>query len=306
MDDILIAWAISAVVIVLLTGVLGRTMTPPRGPLGVLIDGRGRYSLTHFQIVVWSLVIVSLIERDSLGRPAERSRGTARVPDPRRGARCARDQRRVGGHRQRGQGEQGRDADTRKRIAASGPGDPPRLAQMFWLEEGDYADRVVDVTKFQNFVITITLVVAYVALAIDGIQSLTEVEKATLPTFPATFLILLGISHGAYIAAKVPTQAGEAPGLNMDNRGAVADHVAATREPPERFRPATSRSGRPGERRGAPNPSERAPSWSTCACCTPPTGISDAPSTARTCWAPRQRSSTSSSRPRASSGSTGS
>ena len=179
-------------------------------------------------------------------------------------------------------------ADTRKRIAASGPGDPPRLAQMFWLEEGDYADRVVDVTKFQNFVITITLVVAYVALAIDGIQSLTEVEKATLPTFPATFLILLGISHGAYIAAKVPTQAGEAPGLNMDNRRAVADHVAATREPPERFRPATSRSGRPGERRGAPiHPAARIVGVMRSS--TPPTGTSAARSTARPCSTPRPR-----------------
>ena len=78
---------------------------------------------------------------------------------------------------------------------------------MFLLEEGDYADEVVDVTKFQNFGFTIVLVVAYVAMAIHTIVDAKTAAKVTeLPSFSGTFLVLLGISYAGYVGGKIPPQ----------------------------------------------------------------------------------------------------
>ncbi len=41
---------------------------------------------------------------------------------------------------------------------------------MFLVEEGAFADQVVDIGKFQQFVVTIVFVVAYVALAVHAID----------------------------------------------------------------------------------------------------------------------------------------
>lgn len=90
------------------------------------------------------------------------------------------------------------------RIAAG----PPHLFQMFMLEEGEFADEVVDISKFQSFVITLILVIAFVAQAVDQIDSAQEVVNVALPTFSPTFLTLLGISHAAYVGGKIPERDG--------------------------------------------------------------------------------------------------
>jgi hypothetical protein len=95
------------------------------------------------------------------------------------------------------------------RIAVPAADEKPRLTQVFMLEEGALADEVIDITKFQNFAITIVLVVAYTALAIDAIPLTTASEPLTaLPGLPSQFLTLLGISHAGYISGKLPSQAG--------------------------------------------------------------------------------------------------
>jgi hypothetical protein len=76
-------------------------------------------------------------------------------------------------------------------------------------EEGEYADDVVDVTKFQSFGITIVLVVAYVAMAISAISEAGSAANVTaLPDLKGTFLVLLGISYAGYAGGKLPQQAG--------------------------------------------------------------------------------------------------
>ena len=71
MTGIYVAWGASALVIVALAIGLSFLMKPPHPLLGILIDNRGRYSLTHFQLVVWSIVILSLISGVFWGRLAE-------------------------------------------------------------------------------------------------------------------------------------------------------------------------------------------------------------------------------------------
>lgn len=102
-------------------------------------------------------------------------------------------------------------------IAASGAADPPRLGQIFLLEEGAYADQAIDIGKYQNFIFTIVLVIAFVAINIHAIVKGGGVISA-LPSFSGTFLILIGISQAGYVANKIPNQAGTPTGLTVQNR----------------------------------------------------------------------------------------
>jgi hypothetical protein len=60
------SWIISAAVIVASAIAVGWVVT--KRPTGLLIDGRGRYSLTHLQVASWSVVILSLIAGTAIGR----------------------------------------------------------------------------------------------------------------------------------------------------------------------------------------------------------------------------------------------
>ena len=216
MNTIYAAWAISAGACLLIAMGLGFAVRIAPGPLGLLIDQRGRYSLTHVQVVIWTIVVLSLVSGIFWGRLLDD------VPDPLgfdipdevlgllgivAGSAVA---TKVA--------KSAKDVTRPASVAASSPADPPRPAQIFFLEEGQYADRVVDVAKFQNLIITMVLVVAYVAMAIDTIDDAGSAADVTVPTFSGTFLTLLGISHAAYVAGKLPNQAGEPAGLTVETR----------------------------------------------------------------------------------------
>ncbi len=126
-----------------------------------------------------------------------------------------------------------KDTMASERIAASSHSDPPRLSQIFLMEEGAYADKVIDITKFQGFVITLILLVAYAALAVHAVHDAGSAKGlAALPGFSGTFLTLLGISQGTYIAGKIPSQQGTPPGLTVENRPTGSKHTM-----PKGFKP---------------------------------------------------------------------
>ena len=82
---------------------------------------------------------------------------------------------------------------------------------------------MVDITKFQNFVITVVLVLGYIGLAVHTITAAGYATKVTaLPGFSGTFLVLLGISHAAYLAGKLPSPAGQPTGLSVESRDVLA------------------------------------------------------------------------------------
>ena len=94
----------------------------------------------------------------------------------------------------------------------------PRFVQIFMQEQGEYADEVVDVTKFQNFLLTVVLVIAYIGSVLAAIHHAKSAQDFNaLPGFQTTFLTLLAISHGAYITGKAIPQQGD-PQHNLDNR----------------------------------------------------------------------------------------
>lgn len=217
MEAIFLSWTGSAIVIILLAVFLGYRVSVGTGPLGILIDDRGRFSLTHLQLVVWTIVILSLICGICLGRWFE---GLAdplgfSVPSQVLGLLGV-----AGGSAVIASGVKStKNIATPQQVAASNETDKPRLAQIFLAEEGAFADKVIDVAKFQGFIVTVVLIVAYVGLAIQAINDAGSVEKVTaLPDFSATFLTLLGISQVTYVLGKIPGKQGEPEGLTVARR----------------------------------------------------------------------------------------
>lgn len=67
MNSILIAWLVAAAVLVFVAIALGKVVR--QAPLGILIDNRGRYSLTQLQLVLWSAVAPRAARREPRGLP---------------------------------------------------------------------------------------------------------------------------------------------------------------------------------------------------------------------------------------------
>jgi hypothetical protein len=228
------SWIVSAAIIIcigLLAGrasmrvAHGKRRVPTNGWLNILIDSRGRYSLTRLQIVVWTVVIISLISGVFFGRlfhqMVDSSGGVTdafnfTIPSTLFGLlgisygstvlstaiKTAKNS----------------NPDQAEVTAASGPGHPPRLGQVLLAEQGRLADQTIDVGKFQNFIITIVLVVGYTAEAAVSIHSAGSADGVTsLPDLSGQFLTLLGISHAGYLSLKLPPAPRKAtpPGLTL-------------------------------------------------------------------------------------------
>jgi hypothetical protein len=247
MTAIFVAWAASAVVLVAIALTLGLLLHPSRTPLGILIDQRGRFSLTSFQLVMWSIIILSLISGAFWGRLVHDVADPLSFSIP--GNVLGLIGISAGSAATASAIKAGKDLTRAPSIAASSSAlDPPRFSQIFMLEEGSSADEVIDVTKYQNFVITIVLGVAYVALAAHAVHDAGSASAFKgLPDFSGTFLVLLGISHGTYVAGKLPNQAGTPRGLTLEHlelgtpAAFVARNARAAPPPPTRGR-ATPRS----------------------------------------------------------------
>jgi hypothetical protein len=212
MTTLWIIWAICAALILAVYGWVGQSTRS--SIFGLLIDTRGRYSLTRLQLSLWTLVVVSLIAAVFGARAA--TKGTDpmafSIPASVLGALGIS----VGSAVTATGIKASKDRTRAKFIKASQPGGA-FFAQMLLVEEGPQADRAVDVTKLQNFLITIFLVAAYVVLTIHtyagwgpGTPITAPGDIASLPSFNATFLALLGISHAGYLIAKAPNR-GEDP-----------------------------------------------------------------------------------------------
>lgn len=199
-------WGISAVATLLLAAWAGRATR--KTSVGILIDNRGRYSLNHFQIVMWTWIILSAIMGVFLARlfagesnllaftiPQELiilmgiSIGSATIAGAAKSAKEA-------------PGSTARIARMGTFTLSDGSTRTiaPHFAQVFQEEEGDQADQSVSVTKFQNFILTLLAGVAYLVLMWK--QATTQ----GLPPLTKEVLWLLGISHAGYIGGKLPAK----------------------------------------------------------------------------------------------------
>jgi hypothetical protein len=192
-------WGLSFLLLLILAAWLGSKTG--RGCLGILVDVRERFSLTHFQLVLWTIVILSsllgvLIAQGfdwtevnlspqllglmgiSAGSGVLATAVKANKDAPGSSARVAR------------RGSFTLRSGTTTAIA-------PHFAQMWLEEEGDQADKVVSMTKYQNFIFTLVILGVYVTLAW---------KQAGLPELPDSVVWLIGISHAGYVGGKVPNK----------------------------------------------------------------------------------------------------
>lgn len=208
-----LAWAVSAAILLLVAGWLGVIIR--RGYLGILIDRRGRYSLSQFQLFLWTVVILSLISGVFWGRLVAGVSDSLGFVIPNELLAVLGIS--VGSTTAAAVVKTQKEASNPKGVAASDPTVPPHFSQIFLAEEGSMANKVVDIAKYQNFWITLVLVVAYAALAVATIQKTPSIgDLKSLPGFSQGFLTLLLISHAGYLAGKLPTPQGEAPGLTYE------------------------------------------------------------------------------------------
>lgn len=198
-----IAWPISALVLLVVAWQIG--LHARQNHFGILIDERGRYSLTHFQTVLWTITILSSLiavfvasgfEASSLVIPKELlglmgiSAGSAVLSTAVKRAKDSPGSKATVAY-------SGRTVirfDGTKDIISA------RFAQIWLQEEGNQADCAVSITKYQNFILTLVIFVAYVAIAW---------RTALLPVLPENVVWLIGISHAGYVGGKVPDAGSE-------------------------------------------------------------------------------------------------
>src|SRR5712692_1439563 len=220
-------WIGTAIVLILFAGWLGVGLTKAGG-LGILIDTRGRFSLSQFQLVLWTIVVLSLIGGVFVGRFMGGAAGTAlsfTIPTnlllvmgislgSAVGAAATKSYKDISAAQR-----VAASIPTKQAFAIPGPKPPtPFFGQMFLVEEGAMADQVIDITKFQNFWFTLIVVVAYIAMVAAYFAGLADPSKITqLPDFSSQMVVLLAISHGGYFVGKIPDRQGNAP-YSMDQR----------------------------------------------------------------------------------------
>jgi len=190
-------WLVSLLALLALARWVGRQTG--QGTLGILIDGRGRYSLTHFQVVLWTLVILSSV----LGVLISQGFNPKAVQFPPEllglmGISAASGVLATGV-------KGSKDAPgSRANVARTGPFTlsdktkttiTARFAQIWLEEEGDQADKVVSITKYQNFIVTLVILGFYVTAAW---------KTGGLPELPERIVWLIGISQAGYVGGKVP------------------------------------------------------------------------------------------------------
>ena len=195
----LMYWAISLVLLTALAMWIGRLAG--LGNLGILIDSRYRYSLTHFQLVLWTLVILSSLlgvflasgcEAGAVELSAELlglmgiSAASGVLATAVKGSKDA-----------PGSGANVKRGTPPAPWVAPTPGAGPKLAEIWLEEEGDMAGKVISITKYQNFIFTLVILAYYVGAAI---------QAGGLPALPKEVVWLIGISHAGYVGGKVPNR----------------------------------------------------------------------------------------------------
>jgi hypothetical protein len=235
MSAVFIWWGIWAALLLLFAGYLGTKVNvnpnAPGGGLygkwyGILVDSRHRFSLTHFQIVVWTIIILSLIfgvfTAKAFGKVSDPL--NFEIPSELLILMGISATSTVLSSTIKSQ----KNGRVTTRSLAMGEDDyQPKFYQMFMVEEGnpEDIDKLIDPTKFQNFLITFLLAIAFVVSALNSFGDLEyELQKAAkelgetlskreifeaITALPGisdnnTLLTLLGISHAGYITGKIP------------------------------------------------------------------------------------------------------
>lgn len=204
-------WIWPAIAIALLASAAALGRASKLGWFGILLDTRERYSLTRLQLVLWTLVVLSLVasvallrllagEDDALGFAIADellimmgvSLGSTVLSTVAKAS---------------------HDEDFAEQVAASSVDTEnetlkPRWTQLFLHDEGAGADKIVDLAKFQNLLLTIVVVITYCASVVAEI-GVTASSTTVIPGFSQTLLVFVAVSHAGYLAGKLPPPNGK-------------------------------------------------------------------------------------------------
>ena len=202
------SWLLAAVVLVILAVGAGLFVSRIRRFYAILIDDRDRFSLNRFQLVVWTILILSTFlsllftnledPGKAMAIPTELlgligiSIGTGVVAGAVKAGKTELRATRIGG------GPAFVASLSLPQQALVPSSEPPHFGQVILEEEGVGANRVINVTKFQNFIFTCALGVVYVVLTwkANGYPALDEKT-----------IWLIGVSHAGYVGGKMPNKA---------------------------------------------------------------------------------------------------
>jgi hypothetical protein len=194
----LLPWLVTAVLLVICFAIIGR-LPPIDDWRGVLIDQRNKLSLSRFQLVVWSILVISAIITEGVlnavwGRSSPLSLAipkelwillgistTAFVAAP------------------LVLGTKGSSLDTN-------PPGQHAWRDIFYGDDTGNADQV-DFSKVQQFSFTFVLVAVYaVSIASTLISAVPSSSTLTFPQIDAGFIGIMAVSQTAYIAYKAVPQ----------------------------------------------------------------------------------------------------
>jgi len=194
------AWLITMVLTAVLCGCIGKAIAGCWD--AVLIDGRNRVSLSRLQMLAWTLLILSALITaiaSNLGLPNNSQALAIAIPDPLLAAMG------IAAVSMAASPAiltlKGSDPATGVSLAAyhSTPAEASWL-DMFRGDDPAEADQP-DLSKIQQFLITLALVGGYGVLIGDMFCNLTGLFD-TFPALDPKFVWLLGISHAGYLTYK--------------------------------------------------------------------------------------------------------
>ena len=221
-----VAWLISLGVLLLIAGTAGRYVSanppppaappaapppvPGPSPLGLLVDHRGRMSLNRFQIVLWTMLVMSTFlalllmvltgDAGTSAQLAEQIKKVTAIPPTLLGLMGVS----AASVTMAGAVKDSKNTQRSSLVAGSGPTFGTGIVglkfrrswmQMIFEEEGQDADKVISITKFQNLIITLSIAAVYVAAVLN---------TQTYPVFDEHTVYLIGISHAGYVGGKIP------------------------------------------------------------------------------------------------------
>lgn len=194
-------WGISFLLLLASAMLIGWSIK--KSVLGILIDTRGRYSLTHFQLVLWTLIILSSLcavvisegfDPENLKIPPDLlalmgiSAGSGVLATGVKGIKDAPGSSAI-------VAKVGREVRNRSNEIIT---ITPKFSQIWLEEEGETPDTSVSISKYQNFLFTLIIVGFYISAAC---------KCGGLPELHQNVLWLIGISHSGYVGGKIPNKA---------------------------------------------------------------------------------------------------
>ena len=205
MGTFLLVWIVQVLGLALFLAALGAVTK--QTVWGVFIDGRNSWSLNQFQVVVWTVIGLPLIVSVALWRVVHGEPADAwefKIPGELlavMGITLASSVTSVSI-------KAVKDNTRAQAVAKHLPG-TSAFSDMFLTEEGDSGLFGIDVTKVQNFIITLALLATYVWIVLAAFADLQgKAVPGALPAFSEQMIALLALSHGGYLVGKVPNRAG--------------------------------------------------------------------------------------------------